>query len=61
MSCLLIFPVMVTVNTFVKNVESLNTSLLLAIQRLAKIDENKRKQSTHENETSDSGNRADGF
>jgi len=52
---------MVTVNTFVKNVESLNTSLLLAIQRLAKIDENKSKEGSHENETADSGNRADGF
>lgn len=39
---------MVTVNSFVNGVDSLNTSLLLAVQRLAKIAEESSKEITEE-------------
>ncbi len=39
---------MVAVNSFINGVDSLNTSLLLAVQRLAKIAENSSKDVTQE-------------
>ena len=39
---------MVTLNSFMNGVESLNTSLLLAVQRLAKTAENSSKESSIE-------------
>lgn len=41
-------PDLVTVNFFINGVDSLNTSLLLAVQRLAKIAENSSKDATQE-------------
>ena len=58
---LFISPVTGAVNAFLKDVESLNTSLLLAIQRLAKVEENRCNQSTEEGEVADSGRCPDGF
>ena len=41
---------MVTVNTFINDVDALNTSLLLVVQRLAKMAENSSKDSSEEGE-----------
>ena len=54
-------PVVATVNSFLKDVDSLNTSLLLAIQRLAKLAETRTRESSEEDTTADSGRLVDGF
>ena len=45
----------VTVNSFLKDLDSLNTSLLLAVQRLAKIADERSSKNPGEDETTDSG------
>lgn len=46
---------MATVDSFFGDVDSLNTSLLLATQRLAKIAENNGNENTEVGETADEG------
>ena len=48
---------MVTVDAFLKEVDAVNTSLLLGIQKLAKIAESRSSEITQEQETADSGRR----
>ena len=55
MYCFVFPSVMVTVDTFLKELDAMNTSLLLGIQKLAKIAESRGSESTQEQETADSG------
>lgn len=48
-------PGVVTVNSFLKDLDSLNTSLLIAVQRLAKIAEERSSKDPGEDATADSG------
>ena len=48
---------MVTVDTFLKELDAVNTSLLLGIQKLAKIAESRSSERTQEQITADSGRR----
>lgn len=55
MYCFVFLPVMVTVDAFLKEVDMVNTSLLLGIQKLAQITESRSSEITQEQETADSG------
>ena len=55
MYCFAFPSVMVTVDTFLKELDAVNTSLLLGIQKLAKIAESRSSENTQEQETADSG------
>jgi len=57
MYCFVFPSVMVTVDTFLKELDAVNTSLLLGIQKLAKIAESRSSECTQEQETADSGRR----
>ena len=57
MHCFVFPSVMVTVDTFLKELDAVNTSLLLGIQKLAKIAESRSSESTQQQETADSGRR----
>ena len=57
MYCFVFPSVMVTVDTFLKELDAVNTSLLLGIQKLAKIAESRNSENTQVQETADSGRR----
>ena len=57
MYCFAFPSVMVTVDTFLKELDAVNTSLLLGIQKLAKIAESRSSERTQEQEIADSGRR----
>ena len=57
MYCFVFPSVMVTVDTFLKELDAVNTSLLLGIQKLAKIAESRSSERTQEQEIADSGRR----
>ena len=57
MYCFAFPSVMITVDTFLKELDAVNTSLLLGIQKLAKIAESRSSENTQEQETADSGRR----